>query len=91
MEKCTFCVQRINAAKFAARNAGRKAADGQIQTACQQACPAKAIIFGNINDPDSLVARERASPLIYFVLEQLNVKPSVGYKAKIRNRIEDEV
>jgi molybdopterin-containing oxidoreductase family iron-sulfur binding subunit len=88
MEKCMFCVQRINAAKFEAQNAGRKVADGQIQTACQQACPAQAILFGNINDPDSLVARERTSPLNYFVLEHLNVKPSVGYKAKIRNRIE---
>jgi molybdopterin-containing oxidoreductase family iron-sulfur binding subunit len=88
MEKCTFCVQRINAAKFEARNAGRKVADGEIQTACQQACPAKAIIFGNINDPDSLVARERASPLTYFVLEQLNVKPSIGYKARMRNRVD---
>ena len=89
MEKCTFCIQRINAVKFEASNAGRKVADGQIQTACQQACPAQAIIFGNINDPNSRVAKQRSSPLNYFVLEELNVKPSVGYMAKIRNRLEE--
>jgi molybdopterin-containing oxidoreductase family iron-sulfur binding subunit len=88
MEKCTFCVQRINAAKYEAQNAGRKVVDGQFQTACQQACPAQAIIFGNINDPRSQVSRQQSSPLNYFVLEELNVKPSVGYLAKIRNRVE---
>jgi molybdopterin-containing oxidoreductase family iron-sulfur binding subunit len=85
MEKCTFCIQRINAAKFAASNAGTELADGAVVTACQQACPAGAIVFGDRNVKDSRVARKRASPLGYRVLEETNVRPNVTYLARVRN------
>lgn len=85
MEKCTFCVQRINAAKYTARNKKEALVDGSLQTACQQVCPARAISFGDKNDSQSQVARQIKSPLNYFVLEELNVKARVSYLAKIRN------
>ncbi len=88
MEKCTFCVQRISAAKYAAANAGEdiaNIADGAVVPACQQACPANAIVFGNRNDEKSQVAQKRASPLGYRVLEELNVRPNVTYLARVRN------
>ncbi len=85
MEKCTFCVQRINAAKFKAKNEGRDVRDGEIKTACQQLCPNGAIVFGNLSDPKSQVARLFKSNRAYFVLEQLNTQPSIAYLAKVRN------
>jgi Fe-S-cluster-containing dehydrogenase component len=86
MEKCTFCVQRINEAKFAAEKPGEKVT---VKTACQQACPAQAIVFGDVNDPESDVAKLKQSGRAYLVLEELNVKPSVAYLAKVRN-VEDD-
>ena len=86
MEKCSFCVQRIQAAKFEAEGEGRAVADGDIQTACQQSCPAQAIIFGDLNDPESRIAKVRQDPRHYVVLEELNVQPSVGYMRLVRNR-----
>ncbi len=62
MEKCTFCVQRIQEAKIEARRRGQPVADGEIQTACQQSCPAQAIVFGDLNDPKSRVAQLRREP-----------------------------
>ncbi|MCB2206067.1 TAT-variant-translocated molybdopterin oxidoreductase [bacterium] len=86
MEKCTFCVQRINTAKYAAKNEGRDLLrDGEVVTACQQSCPADAIVFGNINDPESAVSRSRETERGYHVLQSLNIIPSITYKAKIRN------
>jgi molybdopterin-containing oxidoreductase family iron-sulfur binding subunit len=85
MEKCTFCVQRINAVKFAAQNAGTEAGGDDVRTACQQACPAEAIVFGDANAPDSAIARARESQRAYHVLEELNVRPNVSYLARIRN------
>ncbi len=92
MEKCTFCVQRINEAKYHAKDEGReRVRDGEVLTACQQACPAGAIIFGDMNDPSSRVARLRQSDRGYHVLEELNVRPSVTYLAKVWNTHTEEV
>ncbi len=88
MEKCSFCVQRIRAATLHARQRGEAVADGQLQTACQQSCPAAAIVFGNMNDPDSQVARAKQAARHYQVLAELNVRPSVGYLREVRNRVE---
>ncbi|MCH9023382.1 MAG: 4Fe-4S dicluster domain-containing protein, partial [Planctomycetes bacterium] len=87
MEKCTFCVQRINAAKYTARNSGDESAIGELQTACQQVCPAGAIVFGDKNNPASKTAERLGTDLNYYVLEELNVKPRVGYMAQIRNPV----
>ncbi len=85
MEKCTFCVQRISEGKNAARMRGEKVSDGEIQTACQQACPSKAIVFGDLNDPHSEVSKLSKLEHGYHVLEELNVRPAITYLAKIRN------
>lgn len=85
MEKCTFCVQRISAAKIDAKNAGRDLRDGDVVTACQQACPASAIVFGDLNDPKSEIRRLHDHPRSYGVLEDLNVKPRLRYMARLRN------
>jgi anaerobic selenocysteine-containing dehydrogenase/Fe-S-cluster-containing dehydrogenase component len=85
MEKCTFCVQRIRGAQNAARVAGRDLVDGDIVTACQQTCPADAIVFGNLTDTGSRVARLAADPRRYRVLESLNTQPAVTYLMKVRN------
>jgi len=85
MEKCTFCVQRIMEARQHATEQGVEFAGKDVQTACQQACPAQAIVFGNTNDPQSAVARLREHPLGYHVLEELNVRPNVTYLARLRN------
>ncbi|MAE45470.1 MAG: [Fe-S]-binding protein [Planctomycetes bacterium] len=85
MEKCSFCIQRIQEAKAEASREGRKLRDGDITPACQQSCPAKAIVFGNLEDPESAVARLAASQRSYSVLEELNVQPSVRYLAHVYN------
>ncbi len=86
MEKCTYCVQRIEGAKIDARKAGRTSvADGAIVTACQAACPTGAIEFGNIADPESRVAKAKEDIRSYGMLGQLNVKPRTSYLARIRN------
>ena len=85
MEKCTYCVQRINQARVTAKLDDREIRDGEVVTACQSACPTDAIVFGNINDPDSRVARQKASPLNYALLAELNTKPRTTYMAIVRN------
>jgi Fe-S-cluster-containing dehydrogenase component/anaerobic selenocysteine-containing dehydrogenase len=90
MEKCTLCVQRIQEGKIAARRLGRAVADGDIQTACQQSCPTKVIVFGDLNDPQSRAARLAKSTRAYHVLEELNVKSAVSYLAVVRNRPAEE-
>jgi Fe-S-cluster-containing dehydrogenase component len=85
MEKCTYCVQRINRARITAHEESRPIRDGEILTACQQACPAQAITFGNINDPDSRVARLKSDPRNYGLLAELGVRPRTTYLAALRN------
>jgi molybdopterin-containing oxidoreductase family iron-sulfur binding subunit len=84
MEKCSFCVQRIHEARAEARRRGVPVADGDVRTACQQSCPAGAILFGDLNDPKSTVAAARRDPRHYRVLEELNVDPALGYLARVR-------
>jgi molybdopterin-containing oxidoreductase family iron-sulfur binding subunit len=90
MEKCTFCVQRIQTAKIEARDQGRPVADGEVQTACQQSCPAGAIAFGDLHDPQSRVTQLMRSPRRYRVLSELGVQPAIGFLTVVRNREEGE-
>jgi molybdopterin-containing oxidoreductase family iron-sulfur binding subunit len=85
MEKCTYCVQRINHARVNAKLEDREIRDGEVLTACQAACPTDAIVFGNINDPQSRVAQSKKSPLNYALLAELNTKPRTSYLAVVRN------
>jgi molybdopterin-containing oxidoreductase family iron-sulfur binding subunit len=85
MEKCTYCVQRIEEGRIRARSEGRSLRDGEIVTACQQACPAEAIVFGDVNDPTSRVARLKADPRNYALLAELNTRPRTTYLARVLN------
>jgi len=88
MEKCTFCVQRIEEARSDALHDGRAMADGAVQTACQQTCPAEAIVFGDLNDPNSRVSRLSKSRRAYRVLEEINTRPAVRYLQIVRRGTE---
>ncbi len=90
MEKCNYCTQRITAAKIERRNRGEQVEDGDVMTACQQACPTQAIVFGNLNDENSRVRKLQASHRAYGVLEELNVRPRTKYLARIRNPLSDK-
>lgn len=85
MEKCSFCVQRIQAGKLKAKIENRKLVDGDVKTACQQSCPADALVFGDMNDENSEIAKLFKNERQYVLLEEYNVQPSVGYLTKIRN------
>lgn len=85
MEKCSMCIQRIQEGKLTSKKEGRVINDGQIETACSQSCPAQAITFGNVLDKESRVAKMQEDERAYFMLEELDVKPSVFYMTKVRN------
>jgi molybdopterin-containing oxidoreductase family iron-sulfur binding subunit len=85
MEKCSYCVQRIREAEITARNEDRGIRDYEIQTACMQACPTQAIIFGDKNNPANRVAQLKAEPLNYAMYSELNTRPRTTYLAEIRN------
>ncbi len=88
MEKCSMCVQRIEEGKIEARSSGEPLRDGAVQTACQQSCPAQAIVFGDMNEPESRVSAALEDPRRFRVLEEFNFRPSVAYQRIIRNRDE---
>jgi len=85
MEKCSFCVQRIQQVRIASGNENRAITDGEITPACAQTCPAQAIHFGNLNDPESVISASRENPRSYATLAELNIKPRVHYMARLRN------
>jgi molybdopterin-containing oxidoreductase family iron-sulfur binding subunit len=85
MEKCSYCVQRIRRAEIDAQTEQRPIADGEVVTACQAACPTNAIVFGDMNDPQSKVAEWKDSPLHYGLLTDLNTIPRTTYLAELRN------
>ena len=85
MEKCSMCIQRIQAGKLKAKIEKRPLKDGDVKVACQQTCPANAIVFGDGNDPESEVSKALKSERTYYVLEELGVQPGVGYQVKVRN------
>jgi molybdopterin-containing oxidoreductase family iron-sulfur binding subunit len=90
MEKCTYCVQRIAQARITADNEGRPLREGDVITACQQACPTEAIVFGNIADPTSAVSRKKAQSRDYVLLEEANTRPRTTYLARIGPDLAEE-
>jgi molybdopterin-containing oxidoreductase family iron-sulfur binding subunit len=85
MEKCTYCVQRINQGRIEAEKQNRTIVDGEVLTACQQACPTRAIVFGDLNDPESQVVQWKEQPLNYSLLAELGTRPRTTYLAEVRN------
>ena len=85
MEKCTYCVQRIERVRIEARVAGRPIKDGEIKTACQQACPTQALTFGSLHDSNSAVSRLHKDERRYDLLHELNTRPRTGYLVRLKN------
>jgi molybdopterin-containing oxidoreductase family iron-sulfur binding subunit len=88
IEKCSFCVQRIQEGKLTAKQDGRALRDSDVKTACQTACPTGAIVFGDGNDENGAVGKLMKDPMNYVMLEETNVRASVNYKMKVINRDE---
>jgi MoCo/4Fe-4S cofactor protein with predicted Tat translocation signal len=88
MEKCSMCQQKLQAGKLEAKKAGTPIVDGAIKTACQSACSSGAIVFGDLNDTESVVTKERNDERSYFLLEDVGIKPTMSYKVKVRNQDE---
>jgi molybdopterin-containing oxidoreductase family iron-sulfur binding subunit len=88
MEKCSMCQQRLQSAKLDAKKAGTTLIDGSVKTACQQACPTNAIMFGDVNDTESEISKWRQNDRNYFLLEEVGTKPTVSYMVKVRNQDE---
>ena len=86
MEKCTYCTQRISAARIEAEKDGRKIRDGEVVTACQAACPTEAITFGDISDPNSKIAKAKKDHRNYILLNELNTQPRTTYLAGLKNQ-----
>jgi molybdopterin-containing oxidoreductase family iron-sulfur binding subunit len=86
MEKCSFCIQRIQYAKLEAKKKGEPMADGAFTTACAQACSTGAIGFGDVNKAGSLVSAAKQDPRAYHLLEEVGTQPSVFYQTKVRNQ-----
>jgi molybdopterin-containing oxidoreductase family iron-sulfur binding subunit len=85
MEKCTYCVQRINAGRIESEKQNRRIQDGEVRTACQAACPTEAIVFGDVNDPNSRVAKLKALERNYALLAHLDTRPRTTYLTAVRN------
>ena len=85
MEKCSFCIQRVQLGKLEAKKQGRKLKDGEVQAACQSACDTGAIVFGDVNDKHSEVFKLKADDRMYHLLEDVGTQPSVFYQTKVRN------
>jgi molybdopterin-containing oxidoreductase family iron-sulfur binding subunit len=85
VEKCSFCIQRIQEAKLKAKLENRTLDDGEVLPACAEACPSGAIVYGNLNDSESEVAKRYKDPRNYFLLEELHTLPTVGYLTRVRN------
>lgn len=86
MEKCTYCTQRIAAARIEAEKSGRRIADGEVVTACQSVCPTQAITFGDLNDPNSMIVRSKSDKRDYKLLNELNTQPRTSYLAGLKNQ-----
>jgi len=89
IEKCSFCIQRIQEGKLNAKKEGRALLDNDVKSACQTACPTGAITFGDMNNPDGKLSKKLDNPLNYIVLEEINVKSVVNYTMKVNNRDEN--
>ncbi|MCB0444296.1 MAG: hypothetical protein KDC68_01295, partial [Gelidibacter sp.] len=86
MEKCSMCIQRIQEGRLDAKKKGEELKDGAVKLACQQSCPGDAIVFGNLNDPNSNISKLLNNARNYKILEELNVQPRVSYLTKVRNK-----
>ena len=87
VEKCSFCIQRIQEEKLKAKLENRELRDGDVKPACMQSCPSRALVFGDLNDPESEVSKLFKDERNYHLLEELHTLPSVGYLTKIRNKL----